>query len=469
MVLRVHNTMIGQMEEFQPINGNKVGMYVCGINTYDDSHMGHAKSAVTFDVIRRHLVRKGYDVTYVINFTDIEDHCIERTIKLGIPLDELTERYIGEYHKDMGKLGVKKANIYPVASHHMKEIIEAIQKLIDKGFAYESGGEVYFDVMAVAEFGKLSHRKRDDMLAGARVAVDERKRGPLDFVLWKNKKPEEPFWESPWSEGRPGWHIECSVMSMKYLGESFELHGGGTELVFPHHENEIMQSEALSDKTFVKYWLHGGLMNVGDEKMSKSLNNFFTIKDVVKQYDPLVVRFFLLNTHYRKPIDFNQKALEEAAQALGRMQNTLDSVLADAENAIEGEDAFAQVARESVAKFDAAMDEDFNTRDAIASIFEFSREVNKYLESGSKKSSLDEIISTFKIYDEILSIFKFEKGTQDHMMAPLMDVIIDIRQKARAEKNFKLADEIRDRLKELGIEIQDTADDVKWKIIRTSR
>jgi len=463
--LRVHNTMTGQMEEFLPISGSKVGMYVCGINTYDDSHMGHAKSAVTFDVIRRYLVRKGYDVTYVVNFTDIEDHCIERTIQLGIPLKQLTEKYIGEYHKDMGKLGVSKADVYPVASHHMREIIEAIQKLIDRGLAYESGGEVYFDVMKVAEFGKLSHRKREEMLAGARIAVDERKRSPLDFVLWKNKKPEEPFWKSPWSEGRPGWHIECSVMSMKYLGESFEVHGGGSELVFPHHENEIMQSEALSGKPFVKYWLHGGLMNVGSEKMSKSLNNFFTIKDVLKEYDPLVVRFFLLNTHYRKPIDFNQKALAEAAQALGRMQATLDAVIAALQKAPEGEGSFGRIAQGAVTKFDEAMDEDFNTRDAIAAIFEFSRETNKHLESGPTKQGLEEAVKAFRVFDGILSIFRFEKPGQEHMLVPLMDIIIGIRQKARADKNFKLADEIRDRLKALGIVLEDSADGPKWKVI----
>ncbi len=457
--------MTGQMEEFRPISGKRVGMYVCGINTYDDSHMGHAKSAVTFDVIRRYLVRKGYDVTYVVNFTDIEDHCIERTIQLGIPLEQLTEKYIGEYHKDMGKLGVSKADIYPVASHHMREIIEAIQTLIDRGFAYESGGEVYFDVMKVAEFGKLSHRKRDEMLAGARIAVDERKRGPLDFVLWKNKKPGEPFWKSPWSEGRPGWHIECSVMSMKYLGESFEVHGGGSELVFPHHENEIMQSEALSGKPFVKYWLHGGLMNVGSEKMSKSLNNFFTIKDVLKEYDPLVVRFFLLNTHYRKPIDFNQKALAEAAQALGRMQNALDSALSALGAAPDGADGFAGKAAESVAEFDKAMDEDFNTRDAIATIFEFSKELNKYVESGPKRPGLEAALGAFRAYDDVLSIFRFEKPGQEHMLAPLMDIIIDMRQKARADKNYELADEIRDRLKALGIVLEDTAEGVKWKVI----
>ena len=303
------------------------------------------------------------------------------------------------------------------------------------------------------------------MQAGARIAIDERKRNPWDFVLWKNKKEGEPFWESPWSEGRPGWHIECSVMSMKYLGETFDIHGGGTELVFPHHENEIMQSEALSDKPFVKYWLHGGLMNVGNEKMSKSLCNFFTIKDVLKDYDPLVVRFFLLNTHYRKPIDFNQKALEEAAQALSRLQNTLDNMLAAIEDAPEGVDGFAAKAEDAMDNFDKAMDEDFNTRDAIASIFDFSRELNKYLENAVTKNSLEAALDTFGAYDEILSIFKFEKSSQDHMMAPLMDIIIEIRQKAREEKNWALADEIRDRLKDLGIELQDTADGVKWKIV----
>ena len=255
MTLRVHNTMTGKMEDFVPLSGNKVGMYVCGINTYDDSHMGHAKGAVTFDVIRRHLERRGYEVRYAVNFTDIEDHCIERMQELGITLKELADKYIAEYFTDMGKLGVRKADIYPIASEHMffekdrlpimQEMIVAIKPLIDKGFAYEAGGDVYFDVEKVAKFGKLSHRKKEDMMAGARIAVDEKKRNPLDFALWKAKKPGEPFWESPWSEGRPGWHIECSVMSMKYLGETFDIHGGGTELIFPHHEDEIMQSEVI--------------------------------------------------------------------------------------------------------------------------------------------------------------------------------------------------------------------------------
>jgi cysteinyl-tRNA synthetase len=465
MGLRVHNTMTGQSEEFVPLSGDKVGMYVCGINTYDDSHMGHAKAAVTFDVIRRHLEKKGYDVTYVVNFTDIEDHCIERTIELGIPLEELTEKYIGEYHKDMGKLGVRPADIYPVASHHMKEIIQAIQKLIDKGFAYESNGEVYFDVEKVTEFGKLSHMKRDDMKAGARIDVDERKRSPLDFVLWKAKKPEEPFWESPWSEGRPGWHIECSVMSMKYLGESFDVHGGGTELIFPHHENEIMQSEALSGKPFVKYWLHGGLMNVDDEKMSKSLGNFFTIKEVLAEYDPLAVRFFLLNTHYKKPIDFNRQAVTEAGQALGRLQNTLDNAAQALDKAIDSGDGFEAQALEARQKFEGAMDEDFNSRDAIAVVFDFAREVNRYLEGQElSRKSLDAILETFKEWDDALTIFRFEKAEVDESLADTVEVLIEERQQARAAKDFAKADEIRDKLKAMGVILEDTADGVKWKM-----
>ncbi len=468
MTLRVHNTMTGKMEEFVPLNGNKVRMYVCGINTYDDSHMGHAKAAVTFDVIRRHLERKGYEVRYVVNFTDIEDHCIERMRELGITLKELADKYIAEYFTDMGRLGVRKADTYPIASEHMQEMIEAIKILIDKGFAYEADGDVYFDVENVAEFGKLSHQKKEDMIAGARIAADEKKQNPLDFTLWKAKKPGEPFWKSPWSEGRPGWHIECSVMSMKYLGETFDVHGGGTELIFPHHENEIMQSEAISGKAFVKYWLHGGLMNVDDEKMSKSLGNFFTIKDVLTHYDPLVVRFFLLNTHYRKPIDFTDTALDEAGQALARLQNTLDNVMATLNGADETlEDGFEAKAQEALGNFDKAMDEDFNTREAIAGIFEFAREVNRYLEGQQlSKKSLEAIVSAFKEFDTSLTIFKFEKSTDidTELLAPLVEILIDIRQKAREQKNFELADEIRDKLKDHGIILEDAVDGVKWKM-----
>ncbi|MCK4757162.1 MAG: cysteine--tRNA ligase [Thermoplasmata archaeon] len=466
MTLMVHNTLSGKLEEFVPINENEVGMYVCGINTYDDSHMGHAKAAVTFDVIRRHIEKKGYKVKYAINFTDIEDHCIERAIELDIPLKELADKYIDEYFKDMGALGVRKADIYPIASEHMAEIIQAIEKLIGNGFAYESGGDVYFAVDKVENYGQLSNRKLEDMQAGARIDVDDKKRNPMDFTLWKAKKEGEPFWESPWSEGRPGWHIECSVMSMKYLGETFDVHGGGTELVFPHHENEILQSEALTGKPFVKYWLHGGLMNVGDDKMSKSLCNFFTIKDALKQYDPLVIRFFLLNTQYKKIIDFNDKALDEASRSLERLQNTLDNVRGMVDRSVDAsDDGFADVAKKAIENFDAAMDNDFNTRDAIASIFDFSKDVNKYLEGEkSSRESIEAIIRAFEEFNDRLTIFRDAKSLDGGLTDQQIQVMIELRQDARAKKDFELADQIRDKLKDMGVVLEDTADGVKWKL-----
>ena len=468
MSVKVQNTMSGKLEEFVPVSKGHVGMYVCGINTYDDSHMGHAKAAVTFDVIRRHLEKRGFKVKYVVNFTDVEDHCIQRAQELGITIHDLAKKYIAEYFKDMGELGVRKADVYPIASEHIKEIIEFIQKLIKKGFAYESDGDVYFSVEKFKDFGKLSHRKLDEMIAGARIEPGEKKRHPMDFALWKAKKPNEPYWPSPWGEGRPGWHIECSAMSLKYLGETFDIHGGGTELIFPHHENELMQSEALTGKPFVKYWLHGGLMNVGDQKMSKSLNNFFTIKDVLKEYNPLVVRFFLLNTHYRKPIDFNKGAMQEASQALARLQNTLDSAVQALGSAKkELDDGFEKTASEYVKKFLEAMDEDFNSREAIARIFEFSKAANKYLEKKElARKSVEAIISAFREFDSSLTIFRFEGDASymdEELIAPIMNMLIELREKARKQKNFELADEIRDRLKDLGIKVEDTAEGVKWK------
>ncbi len=466
MVLKVHNTLSGELELFEPVNKEgPVGMYVCGINTYDDSHMGHAKAAVTFDVIRRHIQKKGFDVKYVINFTDIEDHCIERAIELDIPLKELADKYIAEYFKDMGALGVREADIYPIASEHMDDIIAAIQILIDNGFAYESGGDVYFSVSKVENYGQLSNQKIEDMQVGARIAADEKKDDPMDFTLWKTKKEGEPFWESPWSEGRPGWHIECSVMSMKYLGETFDVHGGGTELIFPHHENEILQSEAISGKPFVKYWLHGGLMNVGDDKMSKSLHNFFTIKDVLKEYDPLVVRFFLLNTHYKKIIDFSEQALNEAKQALARLQNTLDNTRKTLESADPVlSDDFIDAANKALQNFDEAMDNDFNTRDAIASLFDFSKEVNKYLEAGAvSKASAEAIIVTFEEIDDRLTLFRAESSLADEMIDAHVRALIEEREQARAQQNWARADEIRDILREKGIGLEDTPDGVKLK------
>jgi cysteinyl-tRNA synthetase len=466
MPLKVHNTMTSQMEEFTPIEGKKVKMYVCGVTVYNDIHMGHARSIVVFDMIARYLRYKGYQVTYLTNFTDVDDKIINRANEMGMDPLALSRMYIERYFEDVKLLGARKADMYPKASESIEDIIVMVQRIIDTKYGYVTpDGSVYFSVENFPKYGKLSGNKLEDMQAGARIEVDDIKRNPMDFCLWKATKPGEISWKSPWGEGRPGWHIECSAMISQHMGDTIDIHGGGNDLIFPHHENEILQSESVTGKPLAKYWMHNGMLQISGDKMSKSLNNFFTIKDVLKDYDPLVVRFFLLNTHYRKPIDFNQKALAEAAQSLGRLQNTLDNVLAAHKSAPSGDVDFVIISKEAIQKFDSAMDEDFNTRDAISTIFDFSKEVNKYLETKPGKESLEGIIGTFRAYDELLSIFKFEKSGEGHMMAPLMDMIIGIRQKARADKNFALADEIRDRLKELGIVLEDTAEGVKWKVI----
>ncbi|MEW5937321.1 MAG: cysteine--tRNA ligase [Candidatus Thermoplasmatota archaeon] len=464
MTLYVHNTLTGRKEEFTPLSPGRVGMYVCGINTYDYSHMGHAKAAVTFDLIRRHLGRRGFAVRYVVNFTDIEDHCIERAQELGISIDALAERYISEYFKDMRALGVVDADIYPRASHHIKEIIEAVERLIEKGYAYEAGNSVYFSVSKSKDYGKLSHQRLEEMRAGARVEPEEGKRDPMDFALWKAMKPGEPHWDSPWGKGRPGWHIECSVMSMKYLGETFDIHGGGTELIFPHHENEILQSEALTGKPFVRYWLHGGLLMIRGEKMSKSLGNFFTIREVVERYQPEVVRFFLLNTHYRKPIDFNEEALAEAGQALGRLRTTHER-LRSATTASSLNTALFEKIREAEAAFEKAMDDDFNTREAVSIIFEISRELNKAMDEGMLcHKAKAEALALFSEFEGLFRVLSRKERAGEELIAPLMGILLELREDARKRKDFKTADLIRDRLKELGISVEDTAEGVEWRM-----
>lgn len=462
MALYVHNTLTGIKEEFIPLNPGRVGMYVCGINTYDYSHMGHAKAAVTFDLIRRHLERRGYAVRYVVNFTDIEDHCIERAQELGISIDELAERYIAEYFKDMHALGVADADVYPRASHHIREIIEAVRKLIDKGYAYEASGSVYFSVSKSRDYGKLSHQRLEDMRVGARVEPEEGKRDQMDFALWKAMKPGEPHWESPWGKGRPGWHIECSVMSMKYLGETFDIHGGGTELIFPHHENEILQSEALTGKPFVNYWLHGGLMNIGGEKMSKSLGNFFTIREVIERYEPEVVRFFLLNTHYRKPIDFNQEALAEAGQSLGRLRTCYERLLSAVPVSTPNLELVEKVSAAG-AGFERAMNDDFNTREAVSVMFEVSRELNKAMDEGVLcLRAREEALALFSEFEGLFRVLS-RKRMEDGLVAPLMNVLLELREEARKRKDFRTADLIRDKLRAIGVVVEDTAEGARWK------
>jgi cysteinyl-tRNA synthetase len=463
MTLRVQNTMTGKLEDFTPVNPGRVGMYVCGINTYDDSHMGHAKSAVTFDVIRRHIERRGFAVKYVVNFTDVEDHCIQRANDLGISLDELAKRYIAEYFKDMRALGVRDADVYPVASHHIAEMQEAIKKLIDTGFAYASMGSVYFKVSKAKEYGKLSHQSLEDMQSSGRVDPEEGKDDPMDFALWKAWKPGEPSWVSPWGKGRPGWHIECSVMSMKYLGETLDVHGGGNELTFPHHENERLQSESLTGKEFVKYWLHGGMLLIDGDEMHKSKGNFFTIKDVLKLYEPGVIRFFLLNTHYRKPIDYSEKALDESKQSLSRLRSTWER-LGAAKAAEHPNPELWERVKKARADFEAAMDEDFNTRDAIAAVFELQRDLNKAMDDGKAcVKAKEEAAALFGEFDRLFGVLAAQKADGDEMLAPLMQILVELREDARKHKDFKTADIIRDRLKALGIVIEDTPDGARWK------
>ena len=396
--MKIYNTLACGKEEFIPLSPGRVTIYACGVTVYDHCHIGHARSAVVFDIMRRYLKYKGLDVLYVRNFTDIDDKIINRAKQEGIAWDQVAQKYTDEYYKDMDMLGVKRADVEPKATEHIPEIIDIVQGLVQKGYAYESEGSVYFSVNQFHDYGKLSKRDKDDMVAGARVEVDERKKNPLDFVLWKQSKEGEPFWESPWGQGRPGWHIECTAMSIKHLGESFDIHGGGADLLFPHHENEIAQSEAFTGKPFAKYWVHNGFITINKEKMSKSLGNFFTIKEVLNEFDPEVVRFFLLSTHYRSPIEFSDEQLREAESSIDRYYSTvirIDDFLSKGEGGDQELSRAGTLFSEFLAvflhKFEEAMDDDFNTALAIGHIFELIREANKFLDnkpSGAKSREL---------------------------------------------------------------------------------
>ncbi len=501
MSLKVYNTLTGKKEEFIPLNkdGKKVNMYVCGVTVYDDCHIGHARGALTFDIIRNYLKYKGYDVKYVRNITDIDDKIIERSNELNIPWYDLVGKYIVEYYKDMAALGIKKADMEPKATEHIKkDIVGLVSQLIDKGYAYEVDGDVYFEVRKFEGYGKLSGRRPDDMLSGARIAVDERKRDPLDFALWKSSKPGEPSWDSPWGKGRPGWHIECSAMSMSYLGESFDIHGGGKDLIFPHHENEIAQSEAATGKPFVKYWLHNGFVQVDKEKMSKSLGNFFTIKDILKKYPAEVVRFFLLSTHYRNPIDFSDARLEEARKNLegfcilmNTLKRQLESVsitpLSEVEYTIKNlrgeksddesdwhtpdfsnEKNFLKQIEGCRKNFEVAMDDDFNTAEAIGYLNKLRTQINRFNVSKTnplvdKNTLLKEAIDILKKLGKILGLFEEKKAV---LPIPEEEInsLLDKRNKARENKDWVTADAVRKKLDTLGIILEDRAGGTIWRV-----
>ena len=479
MAIQVYNTMSRKKEEFVPREPGKVGIYVCGVTPYNDPHVGNARPFVTWDVIRRFLEHEGYDVTHVQNFTDIDDKIINKANEEGVTWDVICNRYIDAYFDVMDKLNVKRAHIYPRVSEHIPDIIKTVQTLIDNGYGYVIDGDVYYRVKNFKYYGALSGRNLDDMMAGARVDVDDRKENPMDFALWKAAKPGEPSWESPWGKGRPGWHIECSTMSTKYLGNSFDFHGGGSDLIFPHHENEIAQSEGCTGcHPFVRYWVHNGFITINEEKMSKSLGNFFTVKEILAKYEPEVVRFFILNTQYRSPLDFSDARLEEDKRGLERLK-TAQNNLAEINKVIDVGPSEASLAQRETVKqiregFLNAMRDDFNTALAISFMFSLTKEINilhkAVMTDGQKPDGklVDQMDKLFKEMTGIIGILEntgkvLAKTADEAGEEQIIETKIAERQAARKAKDFAKADAIRDELAAKGIIIEDTPQGVRWK------
>jgi len=462
--LKLYNTLTRKKEELIPLKEGRVGMYVCGPTVYDFFHIGNARPFIVFDVLRRFLEYKGYQVTYVQNFTDVDDKIINRAAKENTSMEEVSARFIKEYFADADKLGIKRATVHPKATEHIDEIIGIIEKLEERGMAYKSEDGVYFDTAMFRGYGKLSRQSLEDLNAGARVEVDENKKNPSDFALWKRQKPGEPAWDSPWGKGRPGWHIECSAMSTKYLGQTIDIHAGGQDLIFPHHENEIAQSEGATGKPFARYWLHNGFITIDNEKMSKSLGNFFTIRDISRDYDLEIIRFFMLSAHYRNPVNFSREMLEQAKNGLTRLYNTkrdLEYVVNNAETGdMNREEQVRKAELESYRKrFEEAMEDDLNTADALAIMFELVRDLNTCIKqevsAGFAKWAL-----TFLM--EFAGVLGLLSKREEKLDADIKRLVED-RERARAQKDWALADKIRDDLKERGIIIEDTPQGVKWK------
>jgi cysteinyl-tRNA synthetase len=492
MSLRVFNTLTGKKEEFVPQTPGKVSMYVCGVTVYDHCHIGHARANVVFDVIYRYLRHSGYDVTYVRNYTDVDDKIINRANREGVDFREITERFIGEFDRDMALLGVATPTYQPKATEHIDDIIAIVRTLVDRGFAYQAGGDVYFNVEKYDQYLKLSKRNLDDMKAGARIEVDERKSHPMDFVLWKEAKPGEPSWDSPWGKGRPGWHIECSAMSMRFLGETIDIHGGGKDLVFPHHENEIAQSEAATGRPFVKYWLHNGFVNINSEKMSKSLGNFFTIREVLEKYDAEALRFFLITAHYRSPLDFSDQNVKEAEAGLDRIYSALarmeesggrasgEGVKIDEKTLKDPERELLEKVEGFQGRFREAMDDDFNTAQVLGNIFDLVRCVNRVLaEVGKISGNLKIILSrTAVVLEEagaVLGIYRtpsavYLEKARERKLVELgisreeIEGLIEERTAARKARDFGRSDEIRDSLLARNIVLLDSPQGTTWRI-----
>ena len=467
--MKIFNTLTRRKEEFVPLEEGKVKMYVCGPTVYNLIHIGNARPMIIFDTVRRYMEYKGYEVNYVSNFTDVDDKIIKKAIEEGVSAEEISTRYIKECKKDMADMNVKPATTAPQATQEIQGMIDMIQTLIDKGYAYPAAdGTVYFRVKKFKEYGKLSHKNLDDLQSGFRslkVSGEDQKEDPLDFVLWKPKKEGEPSWPSPWCDGRPGWHIECSVMSKKYLGEEIDIHAGGEDLIFPHHENEIAQSECCNGKIFARYWMHNGFLNIDNRKMSKSLGNFRTVRPIGEQYDLQVLRFFMLNAHYRSPLNFSadlmeaaKNSLERILEAAGKLSDRKDS--GAAENITEEELALLKEAEGFVTKFEAAMDDDFNTADALAAIFELVKFANTNVDENSSREFAGGLYEELFKLSDVLGL-KIEK--KEEILDKEIEDLIQERQAARKAKDFKRADEIRDELLKKGIILKDTREGVKWQ------
>jgi len=464
--MRIYNTMTRKKEEFVPLVPGEVKMYSCGPTVYNYFHIGNARPFIIFDILRNYLEYRGYKVTFVQNFTDVDDKIIRRAKEEGITEKEVADKYIEEYFKDAEGLGIKRADYHPRVTEMIPDIIEVIKKIMDRGFAYVVDGDVYFDTQKYKEYGKLSKQNMEELEAGARIEVGEQKKHPMDFALWKKQKPGEPAWDSPWGPGRPGWHIECSAMAMKYLGETIDIHSGGQDLIFPHHENEIAQSEAATGKPFARYWMHNGFININNEKMSKSAGNFFTVRDISKLYDLEVVRLFMISSHYRSPINFSKDLLDSTKNSLERLyiaKNNLLHLMANAEDREDDEDdkAFRNRLSTYRDKFIEAMDDDLNTADAVAVIFDLVRDINSNINEKSPKSLVKAAYDMFTELTGVLRIVNKEEEKLDEEIERL----IEERQKARKEKNWALADKIRDDLKKRGIILEDTPQGVKWRRI----
>ncbi|MEH7383209.1 cysteine--tRNA ligase [Bacillus sp. JJ1533] len=463
MPIHIYNTLTRKKEEFKPLEENKVKMYVCGPTVYNYIHIGNARPAIVFDTVRRYFEFRGYDVHYVSNFTDVDDKLIKAANELGEEVPAIAERFINAYYDDVSALGCKKADVHPRVTENMDIIIDFIQALINKGFAYESEGDVYYRTREFKEYGKLSHQSIDELRVGARIEVGDKKQDALDFVLWKSAKPGEIYWESPWGKGRPGWHIECSAMAKRYLGETIDIHAGGQDLAFPHHENEIAQSEAVNEKTFANYWMHNGYINIDNEKMSKSLGNFVLVHDIIKEVDPQVLRFFMLSVHYRHPINYSLDLLESTKNALERLRTSYSNLkhrLESSTNLTSNDEEWLDKISAFRNEFITAMDDDFNTANAISVLFDLSKQANYYLQ---EKNTSDKVIQAFLQEFEVLFDTLGLKLEDEQLLDEEIEELIAKRNQARKDRDFALSDQIRDQLKAMNIILEDTPQGTRWK------